>query len=482
MENTDRVKQDEADTTAVDDNPAAASDEIDATASAGAMETDGGETEEGDDEDEEQKMTVQPASMEVDGPEDDASVMDTTDDEAALATVTPQQIGLPEVDLGTKARMVVSAKNELTAAAEYDPSLKNYHPITSACWRAGESVPYEALTRTFTAVEATTKRLDIIRMLRNFFRSVIALSPQDLVECIYLCTNELGPAYAGLELGIGDAVLVKAVAEATGRSPQQVTMDMKEAGDLGDVAQASRGKQRTLSFMKPPPRLTVGKVFNTLSELARLSGNKVQARKVEVVKGLLVACHNSEAKYIVRALGGKLRIHLAEQSVLVAVAHAFVYTPPPSKDAADDAVLDASRGVNTDKFKAQLDRDTLTLKTVYSELPDYNKVIPALLEHGFDRLHDHCSLTPGIPLKPMLAHPTKGVSEVLKRFEGNQFVCEYKYDGERAQVHRLESGEIHIYSRNQENNTSKYPDIIQRISTVRFVPVHCYLLSFVESC
>ena len=74
------------------------------------------------------------------------------------------------------------------------------------------------------------------------------------------------------------------------------------------------------------------------------------------------------------------------------------------------------------------------IATTASELPSYDIVIPALLEGGVSKLRGKCKLTPGVPLKPMLAKPTKAIGEVLDRFENKRFTCEYKYDGERAQV------------------------------------------------
>ncbi|MBN3302901.1 DNLI1 ligase, partial [Amia calva] len=347
-------------------------------------------------------------------------------------------------------------------STDYDPSNPKYHPVEDACWSQGQKVPYLAVARTFEKIEEESARLRIIEMLANLFRSIIALSPADLLPCLYLCLNRLGPAFAGLELGVGETVLMKAVAQATGRQLDKIKAEAQEKGDLGLVAESSRSNQR---MMFTPPKLTAVGVFNKLTEIAKMTGNASMNKKIDIIKGLFVACRLSEARYIIRSLGGKLRIGLAEQSILVALAQAVCLTPPgqefPPKE------VNAGKGMSAESRKAWLDEKALILKQTYCELPNYDVILPVLLTEGIDELPKHCKLTPGIPLKPMLAHPTKGIGEVMKRFDEAAFTCEYKYDGERAQIHILENGEVHIYSRNQENNTTKYPDIISRIPRVK---------------
>ena len=47
------------------------------------------------------------------------------------------------------------------------------------------------------------------RLLVNAFRTILALTPKDLLPVVYLCTGSIAPAHEGIELGIGDAILIK---------------------------------------------------------------------------------------------------------------------------------------------------------------------------------------------------------------------------------------------------------------------------------
>lgn len=207
-------------------------------------------------------------------------------------------------------------------------------------WKPGAPVPYAALCTTFSLIELTTKRLVISAHCSLFLRQVLRLTPQDLLPTVQLMINKLAADYAGIELGIGESLIMKAIGETTGRSLQIIKTDQNEIGDLGLVAAKSRSNQPT---MFKPKALTVKGVLDGLMAIAVVSGDGSQGRKIAGIKKLLAAADvslqgkgtkgiditkdkggASEAKFIVRFLEGKLRLGLAEKTVLVALAHAMV--------------------------------------------------------------------------------------------------------------------------------------------------------------
>ncbi|KYK55837.1 DNA ligase [Drechmeria coniospora] len=369
---------------------------------------------------------------------------------------------------------------EARAKVQTQLTAKAKHPYPD--WKAGDPVPYAALCQTFSLVEMTTKRLIIMEHCSLFLRQVIRLTPDDLLPTVLLMINKLAPDYAGVELGIGESLIMKAIGETTGRSLQVIKADQKDIGDLGLVAVKSRSTQPTM--FKPKP-LSVRGVHQGLMSVATVAGNGAQGRKVDGIKKLLSASDSrvtgkvditkdkggpSEAKFIVRFLEGKLRLGLAERTVLVSLAQAIVCHEAEKKGKMPTTT--------------ELENGESVLKTVYSELPSYDVIIPAMLKYGIMNLQDHCKLRPGVPLKPMLAKPTKAITEVLDRFEDQEFTCEYKYDGERAQIHYVAKdapqelsqatagaskaaadGVASIFSRNSEDLSRKYPDILEKLHT-----------------
>lgn len=333
-------------------------------------------------------------------------------------------------------------------------------------------MPYLALAKTFECIEAESGRLLMIDILSNFFRSVIVLSPKDLLPSVYLCLNKVAPAYEGIELGVAETNIMKAIAQTTGRSLDQIKRDAQDTGDLGIVAERSRSSQR---MMFTPQSHSVEGMFHKLKTIAMMTGATSMQKKIDTIKGIFVACRHSEARYFVRSLLGKLRIGLAELSVLQALSQAVALTPP-IRNKAPPYCLNALADYNETSIKQKVEETALIIKTVFCHCPDYNQIIPILIEDGIDALPEKCKMKPGIPLKPMLAHPTKGVHEVLERLDGIAFTCEWKYDGERAQIHMDKNGVASIYSRNQENNTSKYPDIIARLPAAKKDTVTSFIL------
>ena len=94
---------------------------------------------------------------------------------------------------------------------------------------------------------------------------------------------------------------------------------------------------------------------------------------------MLVAAQEKEAQYLVRSLQGKMRIGLAEQTALVALAHAIVLQPPAKPGGTPSE--EPACSLRGEALQERLAFAEGVIKQVYSEMPNYGIIIPAC-EHA----------------------------------------------------------------------------------------------------
>ncbi|KAJ1669528.1 ATP-dependent DNA ligase Cdc17, partial [Spiromyces aspiralis] len=165
-----------------------------------------------------------------------------TDGDAGRDSEPGPSPGIEKVIMSQKA-----AAETVSSAAKISSDQKEilHRAQREAKGTKGQGLMFAALCETFSKIEETTGRLEIMEHLTQLFLRIIESNPTDLVRAVYLCVSRVAPEYEGIELGIGESLLMKAIAAATGRTVPKVKENLAQLGDLGKVAEACRGKQRT---------------------------------------------------------------------------------------------------------------------------------------------------------------------------------------------------------------------------------------------
>ncbi|CZR64217.1 probable DNA ligase 1 [Phialocephala subalpina] len=356
----------------------------------------------------------------------------------------------------------------------FDPS--KYVKELQGHWAAeGGDASYALLTRCFVLVNSTQSRIKIVDTLVNLLRVIIEGDPSSLLPTVWLSTNAISPPYISLELGLGGSAISKALKNVCGLDNKSLKALYDKVGDAGDVAFEAKKKQ-SFTLRKPKPLLIKG-VYQSLVKIANTQGTGSGEIKQRVVDRLLQDARGAEeSRYIVRTLCQHLRIGAVKTTMLIALSRAFLLSRSPGADFP----------LKSPQELAKLKKENLTevwskseeiVKACFAKRPNYNDLIPIMLEIGVcDELLIRCGLALHIPLRPMLGSITRDLSEMLTKLDGREFSCEYKYDGQRAQVHCDNQGKVSIFSRHLELMTDKYPDLVALIPKIRGEGVSSFIM------
>jgi DNA ligase 1 len=287
---------------------------------------------------------------------------------------------------------------------------------------------YSLLVDAYEKISKTTKRLEITSLLVDLLKQ----TPSSTVDkVVYLTQGKLYPDYLGVEVGIAEKLAIKCISGVTGTTTDKIANEYKAKGDLGTATEDILAKKTQAALHKE--RLTVEDVYTGLDRIAKSSGPGSIEAKIRQLTGLLSKASPIEAKYLIRTALGRLRLGVADMTILDALSRAF----------------------------AESKESKTLLEQAYNRSSDLGLLAKRLAISGTRELESF-KITVGVPIRPMLAERLPDAKAILEKMNGAA-AAEYKYDGLRIQAHISPKG-TSMFSRRLENITDQFPDVKQLIT------------------
>ena len=286
---------------------------------------------------------------------------------------------------------------------------------------------FAILANVLAKMEATKKRLELTQYLVELFQD----TPNEVIaRIVYLLQGKLRPDFEGVELGVAEKLAVRAIAKSSGMPIKKIESEYRKKGDLGNAATVILEQKTQTTFLAED--ITVERVYDTLYKIASLEGSRSQDMKMKYISSLLNDATPIEASFILKILLGTLRLGIAENTVMDALAIAYTSSKENRK----------------------------ILERAYNVSSDLGQVAEIIANEGLDGITKF-EVKLFNPIRPMLADRVKSESDAIEKM-GKRFAAEYKLDGERVQLHSSNEKVI-LFSRSLENITSYYPDIVEKI-------------------
>jgi DNA ligase 1 len=307
------------------------------------------------------------------------------------------------------------------------PSVSDPRSTTAATDTCSE---FLAFANVGQAIAANPAKLEKVRLLSEYLST---LNERQLAIASVYFTGHAFPQTDLRTLQVGGSVIYRALAGATRMSDPEFRRIASSHGDAGKTAfEVLNGRTTSEPF---------GLIdsYEFFEQLQKLRG---PVAKKEALQNRLARLSPREGQYVVKILGGDLRIGLREGLVEEAIAKAFV------------ASLDEVKEANM--LLGDIGRTAVLAKR--------------------QELH-RAELTLFRPIKCMLASPEPTAEAIWKRFVESNVVAgvaepgpassrdggttvyvEDKFDGIRAQVH-ANRHRAEIYSRDLKRITSQFPEI-----------------------